>query len=54
MCKEEHRPSISEGLSNWQASKDPFMKKVRTALKNNWIKVRTGKFCCGHPGEVGC
>ncbi|HZK48066.1 MAG TPA: hypothetical protein VFD74_00470, partial [Thermoleophilia bacterium] len=32
----------------------PFSRKVYLVLRNNWIKIRTGSTCCGHPGEPGC
>jgi len=28
----------------------PFSRKVYLVLRNNWIKIRTGSTCCGHPG----
>ncbi len=34
--------------------KMPLNKKIRLAIKNNLIKIKTGKNCCGHPGEPGC
>ncbi|MHB8868997.1 MAG: hypothetical protein ACYC6T_17605 [Thermoleophilia bacterium] len=32
----------------------PLVQKVRLVARNNWIKLRTGSTCCGHPGEPGC
>jgi hypothetical protein len=32
----------------------PLGRKLRLLFRNNWIKIRTGSTCCGHPGEPGC
>lgn len=32
----------------------PWPKKLWLLLRNNWIKIRRGQSCCGHPGEPGC
>ena len=32
----------------------PFLTKLRMAARNNWIKARTRKDCCGNDGEPGC
>jgi len=29
-------------------------KRIRIAMKNNLIKARTRKNCCGNHGEPGC
>jgi hypothetical protein len=54
MCRQ--RESSPEGafLSNWKNSRAPFITKVKMALRNNLIKIRNRKNCCGHHGEVGC
>lgn len=53
MAKKE-MPSLNAVLSNWKVSKAPPGKKIKMALKNNWLKFRRGKPCCGNHGEVGC
>lgn len=52
MCQQ--RPSPNAFLINWKESNAPLHKKLAMLIKNNWIKLRTAKSCCGHPGEVGC
>jgi hypothetical protein len=47
-------PSQSASLRNWRESDLPFWRKLRVAIGNTWIKVRTGKTCCGNYGEPGC
>ncbi len=47
------KTSIKSFFSNMQVDM-PFITKVRLAVKNNMIKIRTGSKCCGHPGEPGC
>ncbi|MDP2919637.1 MAG: hypothetical protein Q8O43_05425 [Dehalococcoidia bacterium] len=32
----------------------PWHRKLRLALRNNWLKLSKGQVCCGHPGEPGC
>ncbi len=32
----------------------PLWRKLRLLLRNNFIKLRRGQSCCGHPGEPGC
>lgn len=29
-------------------------RKIKLIIKNNFIKIRTGRTCCGHPREPGC
>jgi len=40
-------------FTNWRVPL-PFWTKLRMALANNWIKIRTRRGCCGHPGQPGC
>jgi hypothetical protein len=32
----------------------PWREKLRLIIKNNFIKMKTVRNCCGHPGEPGC
>jgi len=32
----------------------PLPTKLRLALSNTWIKLRTRSSCCGHLGQPGC
>jgi hypothetical protein len=48
------RPGPADFAHNWRESDLPFIEKLRLALRNTGIKVRTRSDCCGHPGEPGC
>jgi hypothetical protein len=48
------KPSAGAFFSNWRESELPFREKVKTAIKNNLTKLRTGSACCGNHGEPGC
>lgn len=48
------RPSLRAVFTNWRESDLPFHRKLAVAVRNNWIKLRTRRDCCGHPGEPGC
>jgi len=48
------RGSASEGWRIWRESDEPFLKKVGLSFKNQFIKIRTLKDCCGNYGEPGC
>ena len=43
-----------EPALNWRDYDAPFSTKLRLALRNNWIKIRTLSSCCGNNGEPGC
>lgn len=47
------RPSISSFFTNLQAPM-PWGRKVRLLVRNNWIKLRSRRNCCGNYGEPGC
>jgi len=47
-------PSLRAIFSNWRESDLPFCRKVGAVVRNNWIKLRTRRSCCGHLGEPGC
>jgi len=47
------RPSFSAFLTNMHVPM-PWHRKLRLLARNNWLKIRTGSSCCGHPGEPGC
>jgi hypothetical protein len=48
------RPSFRASLANFRTYDAPLLEKVRLAIANNLIKVRTGSSCCGHHGQPGC
>ncbi len=52
MCSES-RPRASAFLTNLRAPM-PTGRKVYLLVRNTATKIRTGKKCCGHPGEPGC
>ncbi len=54
MCQDHHpHPSPRAFFTNLQGP-EPWTTKLRLLLRNNWLKLRTFKNCCGHPGEPGC
>jgi hypothetical protein len=57
MCapnSEQERRSLSAVVANWREYDGSFSEKLRLALRNNWIKIRTRSECCGNLGEPGC
>ncbi len=52
MCQDK-RPDLKSFLSNL-GQPMPFSKKARMYLKNNLLKLKRLKSCCGNPGEPGC
>jgi hypothetical protein len=46
--------SLGNAFTNWRDSDLPVLEKARLTAKNNLIKLRTGKGCCGNHGEPGC
>ena len=50
----EDRGSVGQFWKIWRASNEPFLKKAGLVVKNQFIKVRTLKDCCGNYGEPGC
>ncbi len=48
------RSSLRALFTNWRESDLPFHRKLAAVVRNNWIKLRTRRNCCGHPGEPGC
>lgn len=60
MCEKKHEkrtykhPSLKVIFSNWNNSDKPISEKVKMAVKNNFLKIKRGKSCCGNHGEVGC
>jgi hypothetical protein len=47
------RPSLRAVFTNMKA-RMPLHRKLYLVFRNNWIKIRTGQNCCGHPGQPGC
>ncbi len=54
MCASRPEPSLKAIFSNWKNNPASFTEKLKMAGSNNLIKIKTGKNCCGHHGEVGC
>jgi len=52
MC-EKKNPNARDFLSNFKVS-SPLSKKLTSFIKNNVIKIKTRKNCCGNLGEPGC
>jgi len=50
----EDRASAGNFFKIWRASDKPFLEKAGLVVKNQFIKVRTLKDCCGNYGEPGC
>jgi len=46
--------SATEGWRNFRRSKLPLHQKLRLTARNQFVKLRTRRPCCGHPGEPGC
>lgn len=49
-----HKPHPRHVVNNWRDSDLPLAEKVRLVIKNNLIKAKTGRNCCGNHGEPGC
>jgi hypothetical protein len=47
-------PNLKSFFRNFGTYDAPLPTKIALAIRNNWIKLRTGSECCGHPGEPGC
>ncbi|MBV8527359.1 MAG: hypothetical protein JOZ75_03500 [Candidatus Dormibacteraeota bacterium] len=41
-------------IQNWRDSDASLPEKLRETVANQLTKVRTGRPCCGHPGQPGC
>jgi hypothetical protein len=48
------RGSAGQAWRIWRESEEPFLRKCKLAAKNEFIKLRTLKDCCGNYGEPGC
>ena len=46
--------SFRDTVANFREYAAPLPTKLRLALSNTLIKVRTRSRCCGHPGQPGC
>jgi hypothetical protein len=53
---DEHHatPSLRAVVNNWRTYDAPFHTKLRLAVRNTLIKIRTHSGCCGNHGEPGC
>ncbi len=47
------RPSLRAVFTNMKVQM-PLHRKLYLVFRNNWIKIRTRKNCCGHLGQPGC
>ena len=54
MSSDDRTPSMGDSWKNFWGSDMPLAKRVRVAFRNNLIKARTRKNCCGNYGEPGC
>jgi len=50
----QRRGTPAEFIANWRSFDAPVHQKLRLALRNTWIKLRTRSDCCGNLGEPGC
>lgn len=48
------RPNARDVWDNWRNYEGSVFEKLRVAARNNAIKLRTRKDCCGNHGEPGC
>jgi len=46
-------PSLKAFFTNMSAPM-PWHRKIKLLLRNNYLKFKTRKNCCGHSGEPGC
>lgn len=46
-------PSLDDFFTNMSVPM-PLHRKLYLVLRNNMLKLRKGRTCCGHPGEPGC
>jgi hypothetical protein len=49
----KRKPSLRSLFANLRGD-TPWRQKLHLLFRNNWIKMRNFKNCCGHPGEPGC
>ncbi|MEX2393512.1 MAG: hypothetical protein WD826_03425 [Actinomycetota bacterium] len=47
-------PNVGDTMRNFWRSDMPFPKRVAVAMRNNFLKARHRKNCCGNHGEPGC
>jgi hypothetical protein len=52
MC-DQKKPNPKDFFANLTGS-GSFREKLKALIKNNAIKIKTRKNCCGHHGEPGC
>lgn len=48
------RPTLGAFFSNFGTYDAPLLTKLRLAIRNNWLKARARRGCCGNAGEPGC
>jgi hypothetical protein len=46
--------SFHDMIANFREYDAPLPTKLRLALSNTLIKLRTRSSCCGHLGQPGC
>jgi hypothetical protein len=54
MYKEKRPRPIPRAFFTNLAGPEPWTRKLRLLLRNNWLKLINFQNCCGHPGEPGC
>lgn len=47
-------PSFRASLRNWRDWDGSVLEKARLALRNNVLKAKKRRNCCGNHGEPGC
>jgi len=52
MCS-DNKPDLRDFLDNLKKPM-PLSKKARLYLRNNLLKIRRLRSCCGNYGEPGC
>ncbi len=53
---QQPRPRSSPGAfwSNWTSYDAPLAAKLRMAVSNTLVKLRSHQGCCGNHGQPGC
>jgi hypothetical protein len=54
MTTDPTKPSFRNSQANWRESTLPLLTKLGLSVRNNLIKLRTRRSCCGNYGEPGC
>jgi len=54
MCRQEKSLPSPRAFFTNLSGPEPWRVKLRLLLRNNWLKLRNFRNCCGHAGEPGC